>query len=95
MTVREELIKQLNATIIAIKTINQKNPTSMVKNILIRYEEAKDFIQHSSDEQFEEGFYKVKNKLDTLTRGYLDSANDYMKSMLRETENLQKRWRKV
>lgn len=70
MTVRKELIKQINLTITSI-TINQKNPTPMVKNILKRYEEAKNFIQHSTKEQFEEDLSKVKNKLDTLTRAYL------------------------
>ncbi|ASB92245.1 Uncharacterised protein [Bacillus subtilis] len=52
MTVRKEIIKQINLTITVIKTINQKNPTPMMKNILKRYEEAKEFIQHS-EEQFE------------------------------------------
>lgn len=68
MTVRKELIKQINLTITAIKTNNQKTPTPMVKNILKRYEEAKEFIQHSTEEQFEDDLSKVKNKLDTLTR---------------------------
>lgn len=68
MTVRKELIKQINLTITVIKTINQKNPTPMMKNILKRYEESKEFIQHSTEEQFEEDCFKVKNKLDTLTR---------------------------
>ncbi len=54
MTVRKELIKQINLTITVIKTINQKNPTPMVKNILKRYEEAKEFILQSSDGKFEE-----------------------------------------
>ncbi|MCY8155461.1 hypothetical protein MOC55_13405 [Bacillus spizizenii] len=95
MTVRKELIKQINLTITAIKTNNQKNPTPMVKNILKRYEEAKEFIQHSTKEQFEEDLSKVKNKLDTLTRAYLESANDYMNPMLREmykTEKLLKEY---
>lgn len=47
LTVKKELIKQLNLTITAVKTINQKNPTPMVKNILKRYEETKGFIQRS------------------------------------------------
>ncbi|MEC2182508.1 hypothetical protein P9G43_07620 [Bacillus spizizenii] len=95
MTVRKELIKQINLTITVIKTINQKNPTPMMKNILKRYEEAKEFIQHSTEEQFEEDLSRVKNKLDTLTRAYLESANDYMNPMLREmykTEKLLKEY---
>lgn len=90
MTVRKELIKQINLTIAAIKIINQKNSTPMVKYILKRYEEAKDFIKHSSDEQFEEDFSKVKNKLDTLKRAYLESANDYMNPTLREMHKTEK-----
>ncbi|WEZ01136.1 hypothetical protein P5634_04255 [Bacillus subtilis] len=86
MTVRKELMKQINLTI----TVNQKNPTPMVKNILKRYEEAKDFIQHSTKEQFEEDLSKVKNKLDTLTRAYLESANDYMNPMLKEMHKTEK-----
>ncbi|MEC0600573.1 hypothetical protein P8835_19330 [Bacillus spizizenii] len=89
MTVRKELIKQINLTITLIKTINQKNPTTMVKNILKRYEEAIVFIQHSSEEQFEEGFSKIRNKLDTLTRAYLESANDYMNPMLKEMHKIE------
>ncbi|QVR64861.1 hypothetical protein KIL00_03845 [Bacillus subtilis subsp. subtilis] len=95
MTVRKELIKQINLTITVIKTINQKNPTPMVKNILKRYEEAKEFILQSSDGKFEEDLSRVKNKLDTLTRAYLESANDYMNPMLREmykTEKLLKEY---
>ncbi|WP_277714401.1 hypothetical protein [Bacillus atrophaeus] len=95
MTIRKEIIKQINLTITAIKTINQKNPTLMVKIILQRYEEAKVFIHHSSEEQFEEDFYKIRNKIDTLTRAYLESANDYMNPMLREmhkTEKLLKKY---
>ncbi|WP_340640310.1 hypothetical protein [Bacillus atrophaeus] len=95
MTVRKELLKQMNITIATIKTNIRKNPTPMVKNILKRYEEAKVFIQHSSEEQFEEGFSKIRNKLDTLTRAYLESANDYMNPMLREmhkTEKLLKKY---
>ncbi|MGM0950550.1 MAG: hypothetical protein ACQEWT_17160 [Bacillota bacterium] len=95
MTVRKELIKQINITITAIKLINQKNPTPMVKNILKRYKEAKEFILQSSESQFEEDLSKVKNKLDTLTRAYLESANDYMNPMLREmhkTEKLLKKY---
>ncbi|MGQ5176040.1 hypothetical protein ACSQ7W_06650 [Bacillus halotolerans] len=90
MTVRRELIKQINLTITAIKINNQKTPTPMVKNILKRYEEAKEFIQHSRKEQFEEDLSKVRNKLDTLTRAYLESANDYMNPMLREMHNTEK-----
>ncbi|APH67596.1 hypothetical protein BAX60_09425 [Bacillus subtilis] len=90
MTVRKELIKQINLTITVIKTINQKNPTPMKKNILKRYEEAKEFIQHSTEEQFEEDCCKVKNKLDTLTRAYLESANDYMNPMLKEMHKTEK-----
>ncbi|MEC1673553.1 hypothetical protein [Bacillus mojavensis] len=90
MTVRKKLIEQINLTITSIKTTNQKNSTTMVKNILKRYEEAKEFIQHSSEEQFEEGLSKVKNKLDTLTRAYLESANDYMNPMLREMHKTEK-----
>ncbi|MEQ6077496.1 hypothetical protein [Bacillus subtilis] len=90
MTVRKELIKQINLTITVIKTINQKNPTLMVKNILQRYEEVKEFIQHSTEEQFEEDLSKVKNKLDTLTRAYLESANDYMNPVLREMHKTEK-----
>ncbi|MGN2621190.1 hypothetical protein [Bacillus stercoris] len=86
MTVRKELMKQINLTI----TVNQKNPTPMVKNILKRYEEAKEFIQHSTKEQFEEDLSKVKNKLDTLTRAYLESANDYMNPMLKEMHKTEK-----
>ncbi|MCG8398204.1 hypothetical protein LWS67_17010 [Bacillus atrophaeus] len=95
MTVRKELIKQINLTVAAIKTNNQKTPTPMVKNILKRYEETKVFIQHSSEEQFEEDLFKVRNKLDTLTKAYLESANDYMNPMLREmhkTEKLLKKY---
>ncbi|MFJ9291670.1 hypothetical protein [Bacillus halotolerans] len=95
MTIRKELIKQIHLTITAIKTNNQKNSTPMVKNILKRYEEAKVFIQHSSEEQFEEDLSKVRNKLDTLTRAYLESANDYMNPMLIEmhkTEKLLKKY---
>ncbi|MFE4510935.1 hypothetical protein ACFRC2_14600, partial [Bacillus subtilis] len=33
---------------------------------------------------YEEGFSKIRNKLDTLTRAYLESASDYMNPMLRE-----------
>ncbi|MBP3048547.1 hypothetical protein J9345_18480 [Bacillus subtilis subsp. subtilis] len=95
MTVRNELIKQLKLTITAIKTINQKNPTPMVKNILKRYEETKFFIQHSSEEQFEEGFYYIKNKLDTLTRVYLESANDYMNPMIREMHQTEMQLKKM
>lgn len=94
MTVRKEIIKQINLTTV-IKTINQKNPTPIIKNILKRYEEAKEFIQHSTKEQFEEDLSRVKNKLDTLTRAYLESANDYMNPMLREmykTEKLLKEY---
>ncbi|MCY8871283.1 hypothetical protein [Bacillus inaquosorum] len=83
MTIRKELIKQIILTITAIKTINQKNPTPMVKNILQRYEEA-------SEEKFEEDFYKIRNKIDTLTRAYLESANDYMTPMLREMHKTEK-----
>lgn len=90
MKVRKELIKQINITIAAIKLINQKNPTPMVKNILKRYEEAKAFSQHSSKEQFEECFSKIRNKLDTLTRAYLESANDYMNPMLKEMHKTEK-----
>ncbi|MCY7976502.1 hypothetical protein P8843_09405 [Bacillus inaquosorum] len=90
MTIRKELIKQIILTITAIKTINQKNPTPMVKNILQRYEEAKVFIHHSSEEKFEEDFYKIRNKIDTLTRAYLESANDYMTPMLREMHKTEK-----
>ncbi|MCY8545326.1 hypothetical protein [Bacillus vallismortis] len=90
MTVRKELIEQINLTIASIKTNNQKNPTPMVKNILKRYEEAKDFIQHSIEEQLEEDLSKVKNKLDTLTRAYLESANDYMNPMLKEMHKTEK-----
>ncbi|TAH79841.1 hypothetical protein [Bacillus subtilis] len=95
MTVRKELIEQINLIIKSIKTNNQKNPTPMVKNILKRYEEAKEFIKHSTEEQFEEDLSKVRNKLDTLTRAYLESANDYMNPMLREmhkTEKLLKKY---
>lgn len=98
MTVRREVIKQINLTTTAIKLINQKNPTPMVKNILKRYEETKEFIQHSTEEQFEEDLSKVKNKLDTLTRAYLESANDYMNPMLKEmhkTEKLLKEYDKT
>lgn len=94
MTVRRELIKQINLTITTIKINNQKNPTPMVKNILKRYEEAKVFIQHFSEEQLKKTS-KVRNKLDTLTRAYLESANDYMNPMLREmhkTEKLLKKY---
>lgn len=90
MTVRKELIKQINLTITVIKTINQKNPTPMVKNILKRYEEAKEFILQSSDGKFEEDLSKVRNKLDTLTRAYLESANDYMNPMLKEMHKTEK-----
>lgn len=90
MTVRKELIKQINLTIAVIKTINQKNPTPMVKNILKRYEEAKEFILQSSDGKFEEDLSKVRNKLDTLTRAYLESANDYMNPMLKEMHKTEK-----
>ncbi|ASB59983.1 hypothetical protein SC22_17815 [Bacillus sp. A053] len=90
MTVRKELIKQINLTIVAIKTIHQNNPTPMVKNILKRYQEAIVFIQHSSEEQFEEGFSKIRNKLDTLTRAYLESANNYMNPMLKEMHKTEK-----
>ncbi|WP_045926653.1 hypothetical protein [Bacillus siamensis] len=90
MTVRKELIKQINLTITSIKTINQKNPNPMVKNILKRYEEAKEFIKHSIEEQFEEDLSKVKNKLDTLRRAYLESANDYMNPMLEEMHKTEK-----
>ena len=90
MTVRKELIKQINLTITVIKTINQKNPTPMVKNILKRYEEAKEFILQSSDGKFEEDLSKVRNKLDTLTRAYLESANDYMNPMLKEMNKTEK-----
>ncbi len=72
MTVRKELTEQINLIITSIKTIKQKNPTPMVKNILKRYEEAKEVIKHSTKEQFEEDLSKVKNKLDTLTRAYLE-----------------------
>ncbi|MEC1605359.1 hypothetical protein [Bacillus halotolerans] len=89
MTVRRELIKQINLTITSIKTNNQKSPTPMVKNILKRYEEAKEFIQHSTEEQFEKDLSKVRNKLDTLT-AYLESANDYMNPMLREMHKTEK-----
>ncbi|WP_426414485.1 hypothetical protein [Bacillus subtilis] len=95
MTVRRELIKQINLTITPIKTNNQKNPTPMVKNILKRYEEAKEFILQSLDGKFEEDLSKVRNKLDTLTRAYLESASDYMNPMLREmykTEKLLKKY---
>ncbi|QJC95219.1 YeeD [Bacillus mojavensis] len=67
----------------------------MVKNILKRYEEAKVFIQHFSEEQFEEDLPKVRNKLDTLTRAYLESANDYMNPMpieMHKTEKLLKKY---
>ncbi|AUZ25499.1 hypothetical protein [Bacillus cabrialesii] len=90
MAVRKELIKQINLTVVAIKTNNQKNPTPMVKNILKRYEETKEFIQHSTEEQFEEDLSIVKNKLDTLTRAYLESASDYMNPMLREMHKTEK-----
>jgi len=90
LTVRKELIKQINLTITVIKTINQKNPTPMVKNILKRYEEAKEFILQSSDGKFEEDLSKVRNKLDTLTRAYLESANDYMNPMLKEMHKTEK-----
>ncbi|QHF56585.1 hypothetical protein Bateq7PJ16_0779 [Bacillus subtilis] len=50
------------------------------ETLLKRYEEAKNFIKHSSEVQFEEGFSKINNKLDTLTKAYLELANDYMKS---------------
>lgn len=40
MTVRKELIEQINLIITSIKTIKQNNPTPMVKNILKGYEEA-------------------------------------------------------
>lgn len=92
MTVRKEIIKQINLTITVIKTINQKNPTPMM---IKRYEEAKEFIKHSTEEQFEEDLSKVRNKLDTLTRAYLESASDYMNPMLREmhkTEKLLKKY---
>lgn len=56
----------------------------MVKNILKGYEEANEFILQSLDEQFEEDLSKVRNKLDTPTREYLESASDYMNPMLRE-----------
>ncbi|MCY7920027.1 hypothetical protein [Bacillus vallismortis] len=97
MTVRKELIEQINLTIALIKTINQKNPTTIVKNIFKRYEEVKEFIQHSTEEQeqFEEDLSKVRNKLDTLTKAYLESANDYMNPMLKEmhkTEKLLKKY---
>ncbi|AJC24807.1 MULTISPECIES: hypothetical protein [Bacillus] len=82
MTVRRALIKQINLTITAIKTNNQKNPTPMVKILIKRYEEGNEFILQSSDEQFEEDLSKVRNKLDTLTRAYLESANNYMNPML-------------
>ncbi len=62
----------------------------MVKNILKRYEEAKEFIKHSTEEQFEEDLSKVRNKLDTLTRAYLESASDYMNPMLREIHKTEK-----
>lgn len=52
--------------------------------------EAKAFIQHSSKEQFEEGLSKIRNKLDTLTRAYLESANDYMNPMLKEMHKTEK-----
>ncbi|MDQ7726254.1 hypothetical protein FPQ02_16545 [Bacillus halotolerans] len=90
MTVRRELIKQINLTITSIKTNNQKSPTPMVKNILKRYEEAKELIQHSTEGQFEKDLYKVRNKLDTLTRAYLESANDYMNPMLKEMHKSEK-----
>ncbi|KFC28647.1 MULTISPECIES: hypothetical protein [Bacillus] len=90
MTVRKELIKQINLTITAIKTNNQKNPTPMVKNILKGYKETNEFILQSSDEQLEEDLSKVKNKLDILTRGYLELANDYMNPMLREMHKTEK-----
>lgn len=90
MTVRRELIKQINLTITAIKTNNQKNPTPMVKNILKGYEEANEFIFQSSDEQFEEDLSKVRNKLATLTRAYPESANNYMNPMLREMHKTEK-----
>lgn len=97
LTVRKELIEQINLTIALIKTINQKNPTTIVKNIFKRYEEVKEFIQHSTEEQeqFEEDLSKVRNKLDTLTKAYLESANDYMNPMLKEmhkTEKLLKKY---
>lgn len=94
MTVRKELLKQMNITIATIKTNISKNPTPMVKNILKRYEEAQVFIQHSAEEQFEEGFSKIKNKLDTLTRAYLESANDYMNPILREMHKTEKQLKK-
>ncbi|MBT2625512.1 hypothetical protein J7I81_09020 [Bacillus sp. ISL-32] len=73
-----------------IKTNNQKNPTPMVKNILKGYEEANEFILQSSDDQFEEDLSKVRNKLDTLTRAYPESANNYMNPMLREMHKTEK-----
>lgn len=57
----------------------------MVKYILKGYEEANEFILQS----------KVRNKLDTLTKAYLESASDYMNPMLREmhkTEKLLKKY---
>ncbi|AUZ37568.1 hypothetical protein, partial [Bacillus sp. MBGLi79] len=72
------------------KYSEKSRTTPMVKNILKRYEEAKEFIQHSTKEQFEEDLSKVKNKLDTLTRAYLESANDYMNPMLKEMHKTEK-----
>lgn len=72
------------------KNKQSKDSNSNGENILKRYDEAKEFIQHSSEEQFEEGLSKVKNKLDTLTRAYLESANDYMNPMLKEMHKTEK-----
>ncbi|MCY9028098.1 hypothetical protein MOE91_04555 [Bacillus inaquosorum] len=89
MTARKKIKNKLFNNL-SNKNKESKESNSMVKNILKRYTEAKVFIQHSSKEQFEEGFSKIRNKLDTLTRAYLESANDYMNPMLREMHNTEK-----
>lgn len=35
-------------------------------------------------------FLQIRNKLDTLTRAYLESANDYMNPMLKEMHKTEK-----
>lgn len=55
----------------------------------------KNLSLQSSDGIFEEDLSKVRNKLDTLTRAYLESTSDYMNPMLREmhkTEKLLKKY---
>ncbi|MBY8914944.1 hypothetical protein KY305_19750 [Bacillus sp. YC2] len=78
------LLKQINKTIPIIEENYKKNPIPMLGDILKKYQEAKDLIEHSTIEELKKNSFRLKNKLNDRTRAYLEAASDYMNPMLED-----------